>query len=319
MARGSDKGEQRLSRRVAELLAERLATWLADPIAAAATRDATAAALSEKARANIDAVLAHDAPSYREAFLIQAAFGLCQPGLDLCMRQEGGRGVAASFARLLRRGHIRATADAFQNIGKNVINLARGNVPEFDQLLGWATEASPAELAAGFDYAMTILALTARPVLPMPEVASAKLTFFKMTRLLEALLDQPSGRGAGPRTPPHCLQTKRLPAPSGMVVAAAVPEPKMAWRAIADRARVRRPFPEAQADKGPPARAGGRLLSSVSRRSATQRRCQGTTGSADVPLSGQPSSLAAANASLVASMVSIVTASCTIWITCSTV
>jgi hypothetical protein len=109
------------------------------------------------------------------------------------MRQEGARGVAAEFARILKRSHIRATSDAFQNIGKNVVNLVRGNRAEFDRLLIWASDADPNGLKVLFQYAIASLALTARPVSPMPELAASRLTFFGVTGLIEALLDRPSG------------------------------------------------------------------------------------------------------------------------------
>ena len=187
------KSNERLSKRVSRLLAARLADAFADANVAAAMRDAAQVLLPTEQRLNIDALISYDAPSSREQFLIQAAFGLCEPGLDLRRRQVGGRGVAAAFARLLKDRHIRATSDAFQNIGKNVVDLVRGNVPASDELLTWAGAASIAELQAAFDYGLANLALTARPVLPMPLLASSKLTFYSTARLFDALLDQPSG------------------------------------------------------------------------------------------------------------------------------
>lgn len=156
-------------------------------------RDAAAVVLQESERTHIDTLIGHDAPSYREAFMIQTAFGLCQPGLDLRLGQEGRRGIAANLSKQLKERHVRATADAFQNIGKNVVNLVRNNVAAFDELLIWAAGATLEELQAAFDYTMGSLALTARPVLPMPELIVAKLTFYSTARLLDAMLDRPSG------------------------------------------------------------------------------------------------------------------------------
>jgi hypothetical protein len=183
----SNEVKTRLSARVSVLLAECLHHFLNNLKAASEVKPPPDQA------AAIEAMLAFPRRSYREAFVIQAAYGLLQPSLDLTLRQEGGRSVAQRFARLLKQSHIDATSDAFQNIGKNDANLCRGNVPEFDSLLRWASSAKPAELDAAFNYAMAGLARIAKPVASMPEPDVPMLSFYRVANFLDELLDRPSG------------------------------------------------------------------------------------------------------------------------------
>jgi hypothetical protein len=74
--------------------------------------------------------------SYRDGLLIQLAWGLVgEVGFDHTRRGEGGRSVAKSLGRANAERHIPKVNDAFENIGKNTPELARGNVAEFDRLL----------------------------------------------------------------------------------------------------------------------------------------------------------------------------------------
>ncbi len=81
--------------------------------------------------------------SYRIALIIQFAYALvATPHFDLTQRPSGARGregVGGKVGTLLRELHIVSVADAYQNIGKNTPELARGNMLEFDAVLRWAS------------------------------------------------------------------------------------------------------------------------------------------------------------------------------------
>jgi hypothetical protein len=89
--------------------------------------------------------------------------------------------------------HIPCIKDCFQNIGKNIKQLCRGNQPLFDGLLRWANGAGREQREAVLTYILSSTALQARPVLPMPELDQGKLSFFEVVALLEDLLSSPSG------------------------------------------------------------------------------------------------------------------------------
>ena len=134
------------------------------------------------------------AMSYRDGLMIQLAFGLAAPeGFDHTQRGEGGRSVAQQLGRAHHARHIAKVNDAFENIGKNTKNLARGNLPEFDRLLGWMNTASSDLRKIMLSYILARVSLTARPVLPMPELARTSLTFVAVAGFLDELLNTPSG------------------------------------------------------------------------------------------------------------------------------
>jgi len=158
--------------------------------------NAKAAVVGPDVRARIDAIITSKELSYRDALAIQFAFSLVEGvGTDVKVRRPGGRGVAGWFGKLLTKHHIRAVADAFQNIGKNTDVLARGNFPAFDDTLGWASSAkrTRAELQAAFGYICGKIAATARPVRPAPRLNRSALTFAAVCQLLTRLYDKPSG------------------------------------------------------------------------------------------------------------------------------
>lgn len=133
--------------------------------------------------------------SYRDAVVVQLAFWIARGSqLDTTQRQKGGRGVTRSLGTYLAGKHIRAVADAFQNIGKNTENLARGNVPEFDEVLAWAADSArvPAEIEAAFRYTCAKIAANARPVLAMPVLNRGRLTFARVAEVLSRLFATPS-------------------------------------------------------------------------------------------------------------------------------
>jgi hypothetical protein len=142
---------------------------------------------------DLESVLADWRISYRDGVLIQLGYGMEDASLDLTRRPEGGRGMAQQLGVFLSERHITAVKDAYQNIAKNTDRLARGNVEEFDRLLHWANDASQTERDAALGFACAVVAATARPVLPMPELNRSALTFSRTTSLLLDLLHVPSG------------------------------------------------------------------------------------------------------------------------------
>ncbi len=135
------------------------------------------------------------AQSYRDGAIIQIASGLTADGqhFDHRQRAPGGRGIAKSLGSLMRKRHIPAVTDAFQNIGKNVDNLARGNVAHFDSLLLWANAASAGDRRAALTFLLAKAASTARSIRPLPRILTARLTFAATLKVLRDILAEGSG------------------------------------------------------------------------------------------------------------------------------
>lgn len=152
-------------------------------------------------------VLSSKELSYRDAVVVQLAYRLNEgAATNVTIRHEGGRSVAAWLGKYLRANHVRAVGDAFQNIGKNSANLVRGNNPDFDNILKWASDQPlttaegkvipvPAlsEVEAVFKLACVRIAANARAVRALPPLNRSKLTFAGVCQLLGALYDIPSG------------------------------------------------------------------------------------------------------------------------------
>ena len=166
--------------------------WLEDPAGISANVVAKRSTLGSGPSKLMDgALLASN--SYRDGVLIQLAWGLEQSGIDHTQKGDGARSAAGSIAKALAARHIPAVKDAYQNIGKNTANLARGNVPDFDNLLRWMNDASDESRLAALDLVAALVAVTARPVLPMPQLARVNLTFANVVSVLDELLSSPSG------------------------------------------------------------------------------------------------------------------------------
>lgn len=134
--------------------------------------------------------------SYRDALVVQFAFWLANGSpTDITTRQEGGRAVSGALGDYLASKHIRAVNDAFQNIGKNTENLARGNLQEFDAVLKWGADKKRTnqEIESAFRYTCAKIAANARPILPMPNLDRGSLTFGRVCEVLSQLYTTPSG------------------------------------------------------------------------------------------------------------------------------
>lgn len=182
---------------VVENIRARLDDFLADSDTAARCVAEAPTRLPAEVLANVASVegLKRSQPqTHRDALLIQLGFGLeAAAPIDHRQRAMGARTAGAPLGKIFAARHIPAVVDAFQNIGKNIELLARGNVPPFDALLTWMNDASRNERLALVDYIAARAALTARMVLPMPPLRVAALTFAATTRFLDDLLTTPSG------------------------------------------------------------------------------------------------------------------------------
>ena len=169
--------------------------YIADPARAALEAATAREFLPLEVSADLDAVLADSRTSYRDGIMIQLAYGLAEPNIDLTRRQSGARTVAQQLGAFLAERHVRSVKDAYQNIAKNTDVLTRGNVAEFDRFLHWANLAGEPERAAALRVACAAVAATARPVQQMPVLNRSALTFSRVTGLFHGLLATPS-RGA---------------------------------------------------------------------------------------------------------------------------
>lgn len=167
--------------------------YLTDPAAGVADGASARAALPAEVLADLDAVLGDSRISYRDGVLIQLAYGLADPAQDLSRRPAGGRSLAQQLGLFLAERHVRSVKDAYQNIAKNTDVLTRGNVADFDRLLTWANGADAVAREWALRLACSVVAATARPVLPMPRLNRSALTFSRVTALLHGLIATPSG------------------------------------------------------------------------------------------------------------------------------
>lgn len=149
--------------------------------------------LSKDTVKDFDRVLNDNRVSYRDGVMIQLAFGINDPSVDLTRRPPGGRSVAQKLGEFLASRHIRSVKDAYQNIAKNTDVLTRGNFDEFDRILAWANTADNIGRDAALRYACASVASTARPVKAMPIINRSALTFSKMSNLFDELLKIQSG------------------------------------------------------------------------------------------------------------------------------
>lgn len=180
------------SKGVLRLLEEKISGYLHDPPVEGLLASRLELTVPHEEQLRLQSVLQMKQLSYRDALLIQLAYSLAQPDADITSRQPGARGVARSLGTYLKAQHIAAVDDAYQNIGKNSPTLVRGNVEAFDSFLTWANNATPEQRRSCFEYACALVASTARPVRPMPELNRSKLSFAAMLALISRLVETPS-------------------------------------------------------------------------------------------------------------------------------
>ncbi len=181
-----------LGQRATQVINEALARFLRSPESAEESSTSAKAKLPGEIATKLATVLALREASYRDGIIIQLAFGLKEPLLDLTKRPEGGRSVAQRLGSLFKASHIKGVADAYQNIAKNTNELCRGNQADFDDILRWANGVDPSTRAVAFEYVLASVALTARPVQPMPALRRGELTFISVSKLLDELMGIPS-------------------------------------------------------------------------------------------------------------------------------
>jgi hypothetical protein len=133
--------------------------------------------------------------SYRDALLVLLAYPtLAEDIVDLRLRPSGARAAGDAVGRLLPSLHIKGVVGAFMNIGKNSPEMVRGNNPDFDAILTWAsTEATLDELSAAYYVVVAQVANTAKRVEARPKPLLGQLTFPKVMAMFEEMLGAPSG------------------------------------------------------------------------------------------------------------------------------
>lgn len=194
MGNVTSSNSDRLSARVVQRVLAELDDYLASPEQAAEFIGAQRAAVDQDALVKLDAVLTmKQGLSYRDGLIIQLAWGLEAEQTDHTLKGDGGRGAAKGIAGGMADRHIAATKDAYQNIGKNTANLARGNVPAFDDLLRWMNAADLDGRRRLLSLLLATVSLSARNVLPMPQLSPVELTFASVSSLLDDLFAIPSG------------------------------------------------------------------------------------------------------------------------------
>lgn len=178
-------------------IVDRVDAFIADPATAEAVVSAAPGTLPADVLANVSTVEAlprTQSFTARDLILIQLGFGFdAGAGFDHTMRAEGARTVGGKLGAAFKARHVPGVVDAVQNIGKNTINLLRGNVAAYDALLLALNTMSAESRLALFDYIAARAALRARPVLPMPALRPAALSFAAVAGFLDVLLTTPSG------------------------------------------------------------------------------------------------------------------------------
>jgi len=173
----------------AALIEQSLTSLVAEPPATRTPAPATA-------RDWLDDLLAH-ADTYRDATLAILAFPVAAGELlDIRLAPPSRRGVTQRLTRVCEGLSIPCRKDAFQTLGKGNQRLDGLDRESWRHLLTWAsTEASLEAVTAAFRYFAEGMAALARPLPPMPELITRRLTFPALAALFDQLLARPS-RGA---------------------------------------------------------------------------------------------------------------------------
>jgi hypothetical protein len=137
------------------------------------------------------------ADTYRDATLAILAFPVAAGELlDIRLSPPSRRGVTQRLTRVCESLSIPCKKDAFQTLGKGNVRLDGLDRPSWRDLLTWAsTEATLDEVRASFAYFAEGMASLARPLPPMPELITRRLTFPALAAFFDRMLSRPS-RGA---------------------------------------------------------------------------------------------------------------------------
>ncbi len=185
--------DDHVGRRASALIETTITTFLNDGAARQAAIDRARADLPDVAVKGMEAALNYKAEGYREVVLIQTAYQLSSDRPeDLTRAVEGARPCGKRLGDFLRANHISGTKDAYQGIGKNTSNLARGILPDYDELLRWTATAGRERILMVFEAMAARLAALSKPVKSMPDLDQGALDFGAVAALLDDLLDRPS-------------------------------------------------------------------------------------------------------------------------------
>jgi len=178
-----------LADNAAALIEERLTTLVAAPPAKRTNPP-------DGARAWLDDLLGHG-DTYRDATLAILAFPAASRRItDIRLAPPSRRGVTQRVTKVCESLSIPCKKDAFQTLGKGNKRLDGLERPAWRALLEWASaQATISEVCVAFEYFAEGMALLARPLPPMPELITRRLTFPALATLFDRLLDR-SSRGA---------------------------------------------------------------------------------------------------------------------------
>lgn len=135
------------------------------------------------------------ADTYRDGALIVLAYAVdAGTGADVATPPAGRRTVAQALAGLFDELNIRARRDAFQTLAKGADTLLGRERDSWNRLLEWAQEQVGVEpLDQAMRYMASHIAATARNLPPMPALDVSRLTFRRVVRVIDSLLNASSG------------------------------------------------------------------------------------------------------------------------------
>jgi hypothetical protein len=170
----------------ARLIEDRLAALVAAPPTQPVTPP-------PEAKGWLDDLLGH-ADTYRDATLAILAFPVAARELiDIRLAPPSRRGVTQRLTRVCESLSIPCRKDAFQTLGKGNSRLDGLDRESWRRLLTWASEvATIEEVSSAFGYFAEGMAALARPLPPMPELVTRRLTFPALAALFDRLLERPS-------------------------------------------------------------------------------------------------------------------------------
>lgn len=139
--------------------------------------------------------LLSQADTYRDAALMVLAFAVdAGTAEEIAVPPAGRRTVAQKFAELCDELNIRARRDAFQTLAKGSSTLLGRDRESWNRLLEWGRSLDSVEpLDQAMRYMAARICSTARDLPAMPPLDVRRLTFQRVVRIIEDLLDVSSG------------------------------------------------------------------------------------------------------------------------------
>ncbi|WP_326829055.1 hypothetical protein OIE13_30535 [Streptosporangium sp. NBC_01810] len=178
--------DRELAQKASNLVESKLRELVSNPFA-------TRTEVAPEAQVWLDDLLSKN-DTYRDATLAIIAFPVAAGKIiDIGISPPSRRGVTERITSVCRELSIPCKKDAFQTLGKGNARLDGLDRGSWKNLLKWASEdADIRQVEEAFTYFAEGVALLARPLPPMPSLATRNLTFPRVTSLLEKLLSKGS-------------------------------------------------------------------------------------------------------------------------------